>query len=73
MFGYLVREANNSPVIGILIGRTSNKGAIHTGQLLHLAVPRSTLDCKEHQVQKEDSHKGKCPESSFRRSSRPLS
>jgi hypothetical protein len=43
MFGYLLKEANNGPVIGILISLACNKAAIHTGQVLHLACPRSVL------------------------------
>jgi hypothetical protein len=55
MFGYLLKEANNGPVIGILISWTSNKAAIHTGQVLHLVCPSSGLDYRQHYVQKEES------------------
>ena len=44
MFGYLLKEANNGPVIGTLISWTCIIAAIHTGQALHLVCPRSVLD-----------------------------
>jgi hypothetical protein len=43
MFGYRLKGANKGTAIGILISWSGNKAAIHSGQVLHLAEPRSAF------------------------------